>query len=334
MEKWQKAKILRFTYYPKEIDEANHYRMLCTLFIPFRDEQAEIEDMDCKILYEQNKDHIENTKKKYYALSDEQTKRLHEAGEKQQKGSDDEDDDENELQKEMRKEQEVSIDLFEQGGNKTDKEAKKSKPRYSLPKKISTDDMLNHLEKLNEKQRTFVMHVYKCLKTNVNVPFQIYLAGSAGVGKSTVINALYQLVTYYFDHLPGSNPDTLKVLITAFAGKAAFLVNGTTLHSAFALPVKKRSGNKPLVNLSDDLANTIRIELNDVKLIIIDEISMVDNLILNQVNARLTQVTGCSLPFGGISIIVVGDLNQLPPVSGKPVFIAPDQSDTAIFSDL
>lgn len=194
--------------------------------------------------------------------------------------------------------------------------------------------MLTHLEKLNEKQRTFVMHVYKCLKTEKNVPFQLYLAGSAGVGKSTVISALYQLITHHFDHVAGNNPNSLKVLITAFAGKAAFLVHGTTLHSAFALPVKKRNRSKPLVDLSSDFANTIRTELNDLKLIIIDEISMVDNIILNEINARLIQVTGCSLPFGGISIIVVGDLKQLPPVSGQPVFMAPDQSDTAIFSNL
>lgn len=40
------------------------------------------------------------------------------------------------------------------------------------------------------------------------------------------------------------------------------------------------------------------------------------------------------MPFGGVSVIVVGDLKQLPPVKGQPVFMPLDQSDTAIFSNL
>lgn len=183
LHKREKARILRYTHYAKEKDAANYYREQCALFLPWRNERYDIERMDCKLLYEENQREIESISKKYNALTEEQAKRLNEHAEVQH-DSDDDSDDEDELQKQMRQEQEVLIDLFEQGGKIPVLNKKKTKPRYCLPKKISTDDVLKHLEKLNEKHRTFVMHVYKCLKTGENVPFQLYLAGSAGVGKS------------------------------------------------------------------------------------------------------------------------------------------------------
>lgn len=160
------------------------------------------------------------------------------------------------------------------------------------------------------------------------------MAGAAGVGKSVVINALNLLITHHLDNLPGANPATVKVLLTAFAGKAAFLINGTTLHSAFALPVRKRGGSKQLAELSSDLASTIRMGNIDTAIWVVDEVSMVSNTHLNEVNSRLIQVKGCSRPFGGISALVVGDLHQLPPFGAQPVFMPLTESDSAIFGDL
>lgn len=130
---------------------------------------------------------------------------------------------------------------------------------------------------LNEKQRQIVHHIMKCIKTKPDEPFHIFLSGSTGVGKSTVINVLYQTNTKYYDNLPGDNPDSFKVLLTAFSGKAAFLINGTTLHTAFALPINQFGGKMP--KLSDDIANSLRAKLKDVKIIIPDEISMIGILI-------------------------------------------------------
>lgn len=328
--KREKARILRYTHYSEQKDAANYYREQCVLYLPWRNERSEIEVMDCKVLYQEHEESIKRRRQKYHAMSEEQAQRILDHIANAPK-DDSDDEGENESQKQARKEQEQSVDLFEQAGKKADQE---TKARYLLPKKVQTDDMLKYLERLNEKQRILCMHIYKSLKTNQDEQCIIYLAGSAGVGKSCLINAINLLTTNHFDSLPGSNPETLKVLLTAFAGKAAFLIHGTTLHSAFALPVRKRSGKNPMGKLSDDLANTIRCALNDVKLLIIDEISMVSNTILNQVSTRLIQVKGCTLPFGGISVIVVGDLKQLPPVSGQSVFMPETESDTAIFSDL
>lgn len=67
--------------------------------------------------------------------------------------------------------------------------------------------------------------------------------------------------------------------------------------------------------------NTIRAKLINLKLLIIDEISMVGTKILHRVHQRLVQITGVNQPFGGISVIVVGDLHQLPPVGDRKVFV-------------
>ncbi|XP_055306639.1 ATP-dependent DNA helicase PIF1-like, partial [Sitodiplosis mosellana] len=287
--------------------------------------------MDCEQLYAENEVVIQANWKKYQSLSEEKSKQLLAHIEK---GVQDDDDDEEQMdqkQREFLKDQEHLVDLMEQAGKPPISEKEQKPSRYFLPKKIPTDDLLKNLEILNEKQRQIVMHIYKCFKTQSD----IYLAGSAGVGKSKVIETIYQIITHYLDNLPGGNPETIKVLLTAFAGKAAILINGTTIHTAFALPVKRRKDAKSgIPQLSDDVANTIRANLIDLGLGITDEISMVDNIMFSEMHTRLVQITGQNEPFGRISIIVVGDLLQLPPVRGQMVFMPPKDSDTAIFSNL
>ena len=79
------------------------------------------------------------------------------------------------------------------------------------------------------------MYILHCFKTE-NTPFNIFISGSAGVGKSTVINFIYQRLNIYFNFIPGNQLDRLKILLCALSGKAAFLIDGVTLHMAFALP--------------------------------------------------------------------------------------------------
>ncbi|GFS69762.1 ATP-dependent DNA helicase [Trichonephila clavipes] len=55
--------------------------------------------------------------------------------------------------------------------------------------------------------------------------------------------------------------------------------------------------------------------------LIIDEISMVSAELLEQINARLKQITGLfTKDFGGLDVILIGDLRQLPPVKATPIF--------------
>ena len=66
-----------------------------------------------------------------------------------------------------------------------------------------------------------------------------FLSGGAGVGKTTVTNALYETLIRYLNSVPGENPDDIKVLKVAPTGKAAFNISGNTLHSAFKIPANR-----------------------------------------------------------------------------------------------
>ena len=128
---------------------------------------------------------------------------------------------------------------------------------------------------MNLIQRRIFLHTLHCFKTNKQLPMYLYIGGGAGVGKSTLIKALYEGLVRNFNSLPSTNPDITKVLLTAPTGKAAHNIHGMTLHSAFALPVTEFGGEMP--NLSSSVLNTLRSKLLCLKLIIIDEISMVES---------------------------------------------------------
>ena len=124
----------------------------------------------------------------------------------------------------------------------------------------------------------------------------------------------------YVNSKVGIKPDSVKVLLTAPTGKAAFNTR-SMIHSAFALPVTEFGGEMP--KLSCDVCNTLRTHLLDLKLIIINEISMVGSRILSRVNTCLKQIFDTPVDFGGISIICVGDFHQLRPVKDSYVFQVP-----------
>jgi hypothetical protein len=110
---------------------------------------------------------------------------------------------------------------------------------------------------------------------------------------------------------------------------ASFLIGGITLHTAFSLPLNQFGGQMP--DLQADIANSIREKLINLKLLIIDEISMVGSTLFNRVDTRLRQIMGIDEPFGGISVLVVGDLNQLAPVKDTIIY---KMNSTCDFTDL
>ena len=109
------------------------------------------------------------------------------------------------------------------------------------------------------------------------------------------------------------------MLLTAPTGVAAFNINGMTLHSVFLLGRSKYSGFQPL---SHDRLNTLRTTLSRLMFVIIDEVSMVGSNMLLEIHKRLQQIKGVSddKVFGGVSVLAVGDLYQLPPVGQAPLF--------------
>jgi len=119
---------------------------------------------------------------------------------------------------------------------------------------------------------------------NLN-PFHIYISGGAGVGKSHIIKCIYNETSKILKN--DESPTDTTVLLTSPTGTAAFNISGFTLHSAFKIPRNLGTKYEPL---SEDTLNTLSTQLSNLKLLIIDEISMVDRRVLAYVHGQLKQI--------------------------------------------
>ena len=174
---------------------------------------------------------------------------------------------------------------------------------------LPEDEYLQLLRSLNLRQREFFNHIVHWIKCK-DEPVYAFLTGGAGVGKSVVIRALYQSLFRILNLKDGENPDDKRILLCAYMGFAAFNISGQTIYSAFHRKMYQKGSN----HLSADELNTFRIKYRHLKIIIIDEISMVGNMTLSFIDTRLQQLMGTKEVFGGLSVIAVGDLYQLKPV--------------------
>ena len=111
-----------------------------------------------------------------------------------------------------------------------------------------------------------------------------------------------------------------SLAVTASTGKAATNVNGTTLHSAFRLPVKQ-PGTRVREKPSDEHLQVLQKRYEFLKSVLIDEISMTDNCTFDSLNRWLRTIKRRDdIDFGAVSILTVGDFFQLPPGNQQYIF--------------
>jgi len=144
----------------------------------------------------------------------------------------------------------------------------------------------------------------------------VFLTGKAGTGKTTLLK---QLVTTTHK----------KTIIAAPTGIAAINAGGVTLHSLFHLPFGSFIPDNN-ISINGDLSfqlttpNSLirglkmnsnkKALLREIELLIIDEVSMLRADLLDAIDTILRYVRRNSNPFGGLQILFIGDLWQLPPV--------------------
>lgn len=121
-----------------------------------------------------------------------------------------------------------------------------------------------------------------------------FLTGKAGTGKSTLLQLF-------------RNTTQKKVVVLAPTGMAAIQIKGQTIHSFFQLAPRLLTPEK----LSKPKNSKL---ISRLDTIIIDEVSMVRADLLDSIDHLLRLATGKPLPFGGIQMIFIGDILQLPPV--------------------
>ena len=194
------------------------------------------------------------------------------------------------------------------------------------------------LRGLNTKQRHVVMfHRNWCKKAVIAmkqgkpiVPYCLFVSGPGGVGKSHVIKLIHSDTVKLLRLSGAIEPNDVVALLTAPTGVAAFNISGMTLHSALLLGAGKYCGFQPL---NHDQVNSLRSKLSQLALLIIDEVSMVGANMLLEIHKRLQQVKAVlpDVTFGGVSILAVGDLYQLPPVCQSPVFSTVNDSYAKLY---
>ena len=144
-------------------------------------------------------------------------------------------------------------------------------------KRLKDNEFRKLVQSLNMEQKEFFYDVLNSVKIG-KVPLRLFLSGGAGVGKSTVTNALYEALIRYLNSQPQNNLDDVSVVKVAPTGKAAFNIRGNTLYSAFKIPANRGFS---YCTLDRDRLNTIRSQLHRMKVIFIDEVSMVGSGMFN-----------------------------------------------------
>ncbi|MFZ1985851.1 MAG: helix-turn-helix domain-containing protein [Desulfatitalea sp.] len=132
----------------------------------------------------------------------------------------------------------------------------------------------------------------------------IFLTGKAGTGKTTFLHAI-------------KKKSHKRLVVTAPTGVAAINAGGVTLHSFFQLPfgpfVPGSEAHTSQHRVTREKRNIIR----SLDLLVIDEISMVRADLLDGVDSILRRYRRSDRPFGGVQLLMIGDLHQLAPVVKK-----------------
>ena len=135
-------------------------------------------------------------------------------------------------------------------------------------------------------------------------PF-FFITGSGGTGKTCITRLIIDWI----------NSQNKTYLLTAPTGVAAQNIGGQTIHSALRL-TQSGSGYQSLAFYDLEFKK----KLQSIQILIIEEISMVSATLFNFISNLFARIHNSDIAFGGICVIAVGDLAQLPPVRGDYVF--------------
>ena len=165
----------------------------------------------------------------------------------------------------------------------------------------------------------------------------IFLTGKAGTGKTTFLNNFVRKTEK-------------KFIVVAPTGIAAINAGGVTIHSMFGLPLRPFLPTTERIdgNLGNNIADLVQHFkyrkdklklLREVEIIIVDEVSMLRADVLDMMDLSLRHVRRNQQKFGGVQMLFIGDLFQLPPVVRdenilKQYYDSPFFFDSHVLKDL
>lgn len=133
-----------------------------------------------------------------------------------------------------------------------------------------------------------------------NTGKSLFLTGKAGTGKTTFLKTLVER-------------SRKRMIVVAPTGVAAINAGGVTIHSFFQLPLSPYVPTAVAKNRYD-FGKEKRKILRTLDMLVIDEISMVRSDLLDAVDSVLRRYREHNKPFGGVQLLMIGDLQQLTPV--------------------
>ena len=257
-----KARIIRSVCFNKEVDSEKHYRELIMLFTSWRNETTDlIKNSSYQEHYFQLKCKIDEQMKQY-AICNEDLDDIQQQLNNMEDNSD-------------------SYDLVAPGTQNIERQDKSEglldlhpelnanydiSDDLGIPSTVSnTEHFILHeehddiyrvmVQKLNKEQKEFFYHILHLIKTSES-PFYCFVSGGAGVGKSHLTKSLYQAALKYYNSRAGDDFHQVKILMLAPTGKAAFNINGNTIHNALSIPAcQSLKNDKPL---DSSRLNTLR----------------------------------------------------------------------------
>jgi hypothetical protein len=226
-----------------------------------------------------------------------------------------------------------------------------SRQAYQANRLMNDKQLSENLCKLNQGQQIFLKEIVRLTKRQET--FHVFLTAPGGAGKSFLVNVLREyLHKYYNDNIGYVSMDANcnpYIIMSAYIGKAAFGIRGDTLHRIFHLNFKEKSD--AFKNLDEDTANLYRKSFENLKLLIIDEISTVSSNLFHKIDQRLRQLIPkkdengkkiivkengkadrCLLNdkfLGGISSLCSGDFFQLKPINESYIYKTPRSAQNA-----
>ena len=151
----------------------------------------------------------------------------------------------------------------------------------------------------------------------------VFFTGSAGTGKSVLLRETIKVLRDKYRREPD------RIAVTASTGLAACNIGGVTLHSFAGIGL----GKEPVPELVKKIKKSQKAKQRwlRTKVLIVDEISMVDGELFDKLEAIARAIRNNGRPFGGLQLVITGDFFQLPPVPdhGREARFAFDASSWA-----
>lgn len=168
------------------------------------------------------------------------------------------------------------------------------------------DFELDKLEIVEEPEAVYSINRELNLAWDIieNTGSNLFLTGKAGTGKTTFLKRLQQ-------------ESSKNLVVLAPTGVAAINAGGTTIHSFFQFPFSPFLPGKGFIGNDKKFLNMTNMKkrlISSLSLLVIDEVSMVRPDMLDAIDWSLRRLKNSRKPFGGVQLLLIGDIRQLPPV--------------------